>query len=134
MSPTNIIFFSKISKKLRKEVNIVDQSITTNPILISMINMIVVFAVLYALSLIINLIRVMDPTQKKKIASNEVLALINPTPAVSKAIIQEDYDEMIILFTAAIAVYGYNGARIMAVRPIPRTTWSQVARMEGVNR
>lgn len=42
------------------------QPVTTNPVLIAMINMVVVFAVLYGLSLIVNLIRIIDPTQKKK--------------------------------------------------------------------
>jgi len=46
---------------------------------------------------------------------------------------QEDYDEMIILFTAALAAYGHSGAKIVAIRPIGNATWSQAARMEGVN-
>jgi hypothetical protein len=41
------------------------QSATTNPILIMSINMTVVFAVLWGLSRIIRLIRMVDPTQKK---------------------------------------------------------------------
>lgn len=42
------------------------QPITTNPVLIAMINMTVVFAVLYGLSLMIRLITLIDPTQKKR--------------------------------------------------------------------
>jgi len=42
------------------------QPITTNPVLIALINMTVVFAVLYGLSLVIRLIQFIDPTQKKK--------------------------------------------------------------------
>ncbi|EIW20852.1 OadG family protein [Pelosinus fermentans] len=42
------------------------QPITTNPILIALINMTVVFAVLYGLSLVVRLIQVIDPTQKKR--------------------------------------------------------------------
>lgn len=41
------------------------QPVTTNPWLIMFINMTVVFAVLYGLSLIIRLIKVIDPTQKR---------------------------------------------------------------------
>jgi len=41
------------------------QPITTNPLLIMFINMAVVFAVLWGLSLIIRMIKVIDPTQKK---------------------------------------------------------------------
>lgn len=111
------------------------QPITTNPILISIINMTVVFAVLYGLSLIVNLIRIIDPTQKKKIAPIEP-AIVNPASvvSVSEAASLEDYDEMIILFTAAIAAYGQSGARIVAIRPIATPNWSQAARIEGVNR
>lgn len=42
------------------------QPITTNPVLIALINMTVVFCVLYGLSLVVRLIKVIDPTQKKK--------------------------------------------------------------------
>lgn len=48
------------------EVTSVGQPITTNPILIALINMTVVFAVLYGLSLVVRLIQVIDPTQKKR--------------------------------------------------------------------
>lgn len=42
------------------------QPVTTNPFMIALINMTVVFGVLYGLSLLIKLIRLIDPTQKKK--------------------------------------------------------------------
>jgi hypothetical protein len=48
------------------EVTTVGQPVTTNPILIALINMTVVFAVLYGLSLVVRLIQVIDPTQKKR--------------------------------------------------------------------
>lgn len=41
------------------------QPVTTSPWLIMFINMTIVFAVLYGLSFVIRLIRVLDPTQKK---------------------------------------------------------------------
>ena len=112
------------------------QPITTNPVLISMINMTVVFAVLYGLSLIINLIQKIDPTQKKKATPIEAPKSIQQnlvaadTAATSE---QQEYDEMIILFTAAIAAYGHSGAKIVAIRPVGVSTWSQTARMEGVS-
>ena len=46
---------------------------------------------------------------------------------------EEEYDEMIILFTAAIAAYGHSGAKIVAIRPVGGSTWSQTARVEGVS-
>jgi hypothetical protein len=42
------------------------QPITTNPVLIAMINMTVVFTVLYGLSWMIRLITLIDPTKKKR--------------------------------------------------------------------
>jgi len=106
--------------------------VTTNPILIAMINMTVVFAVLYGLSLIVRLIQIIDPTQKKKIDQTELakpteLATVMPTTRS----IQEE-DDMILLFTAAIAAYGHSDAKIVAIRPVGSTTWSQTARVEGV--
>ena len=41
------------------------QPVTTNPWLIMFINMTIVFSVLYGLSLIIRLIKIIDPTKKK---------------------------------------------------------------------
>ena len=51
------------------------QPVTTNPVIIMCINMTVVFAVLYGLSLMIRLIHLMDPTRKKEA----------PVPAAQKA-------------------------------------------------
>lgn len=110
------------------------QPITTNPILIAMINMTVVFAVLYGLSLMIQFITLIDPTQKKKVASNEAAVPVATDPVVADTLSQEEeYDEMILLFTAAIAAYGCSGAKIVAIRPIGVSTWSQTARIESVN-
>ena len=111
------------------------QPITTNPVLIAAINMTVVFAVLYGLSLMIRLITLIDPTQKKKVAATEVSAKVQETTVIADAAMseEEEYDEMILLFTAAIAAYGHSGARIVAIRPVGVTTWSQTARVEGVS-
>lgn len=109
------------------------QPVTTNPVLIALINMTVVFCVLYGLSFVVRLIKVIDPTQKKKIAQEEpeVLETVPTVAAASQP--QEDYDEMMILFTAAIAAYGYKGAKVVAIRPVSSNTWSHAARMETVN-
>jgi Na+-transporting methylmalonyl-CoA/oxaloacetate decarboxylase gamma subunit len=110
------------------------QPITTNPVLIALINMTVVFCVLYGLSLVVRLIKVIDPTQKKKVAQEETNVAEKAVSTVAPlSLPQEEYDEMIILFTAAIAAYGYSGARVVAIRPVSNNTWSQAARMETVN-
>lgn len=110
------------------------QPVTTNPILIAIINMTVVFAVLYGLSLVVQLIQFIDPTKKKRIAQVEPNVLGNTAATtVTTNLLQEDHDEMVILFTAAIAAYGYNNVRVVSIRPAANNTWSQAARMEMVN-
>jgi Na+-transporting methylmalonyl-CoA/oxaloacetate decarboxylase gamma subunit len=116
------------------EVTSVGQPITTNPILIALINMTVVFAVLYGLSLVVRLIQVIDPTQKKKREETEPNSLVKTAATVTATNVpQEDYDEMIILFTAAIAAYGYSNMRVVSIKQANGSTWSQAARMEMVN-
>jgi Na+-transporting methylmalonyl-CoA/oxaloacetate decarboxylase gamma subunit len=109
------------------------QPVTSDPILIAVINMTVVFAVLYGLSLMIRLITLLDPTQKKKaIVIEETVEQVSvDTDRVSNA--QEEHDEMMILFAAAIAAYGHSEARIVAIRPMGNTTWSQTARVESIH-
>ena len=110
------------------------QPVTTNPILIAVINMTVVFAVLYVLSLVVRLIQIIDPTKKKRITQTEPNVVSEAATTITKTIpLQEEYDEMIILFTAAIAAYGYNNVRVVSIRPVSSNTWSQAARMEMVS-
>jgi Na+-transporting methylmalonyl-CoA/oxaloacetate decarboxylase gamma subunit len=110
------------------------QPVTTDPILIALINMTVVFAVLYGLSLVVRMIQVIDPTQKKKIAQEEPDVLETAaTTVTATSLPQEDYDEMMILFTAAIAAYGYSNMKVVSIRPVNGNTWSQAARMEMVS-
>ena len=42
------------------------QAVTTNPVIIMLINMTIVFGVLIALAIMINLIHAIDPTKAKK--------------------------------------------------------------------
>lgn len=110
------------------------QPLTTDPLLISLINMTVVFAVLYGLSLIVRLIQYIDPTRKRMAQTeaaseqNEVEA-ITATEERSKA----ELDELIIVFTAALAAYSQNELRIVSIRPMGSEKWSQAARMEAIN-
>lgn len=115
------------------------QPVTTNPILIAIINMTVVFVVLYGLSLVIQLIQFIDPTKKKKQAQREPQGGLNDlekavTTVAATSLLEEDYDEMMILFTAAIAAYGYSNMRVVSIRQANSNTWSQAARMEMVSR
>jgi len=107
--------------------------VTTNPVLNDLINMTVVFAVLYGLSRVIRWIKDINPTQKKLDQSKYHESLNTASLAPDTTIQEEDYDEMIILFTAAIAAYGHGNVKILAIRPVRNTIWSQTARMEGVH-
>ena len=115
------------------------QPVTTNPILIAIINMTVVFAVLYGLSLVVQLIQFIDPTKKKKRAPEGPQGGLDAvekavTTVAATSLLEEDLDEMMILFTAAIAAYGYSNMRVVSIRQVNGNLWPQTARMEMVSR
>jgi len=119
----------------RNEVNFVGQPVTTNPWLIMLINMTVVFAVLWGLSLIIRVIQKFDPTQKKSGAKTEIAAASAAAPAAAPAAPAApaaDEGRLIAVLAAAIAASGFGAARIVAVRPAGGKGWTQAARVEAV--
>jgi sodium pump decarboxylase gamma subunit len=107
------------------------QPVTTNPLLIMFINMTVVFAVLYGLSLIIRLIKVIDPTQKKKLSepAQPVPAALAPQATAADS---EDEDELAVVIAAAVAAMGYRVVSVAAVRPDISRAWRQAGRLESV--
>lgn len=116
-----------------------DQPVTTNPFVIMLINMTVVFGVLYGLSLIVRLIKVIDPTQKKiatedagkkKIEANAEQT-VAAEPTVTNSTVQAE-DKTFILIAAAIAAYGYSPSQIVSIRPVGGRVWTQTARVEAV--
>ena len=106
-----------------------DQSTMTNPLMISFINMTVVFAVLYALVWVIKFIQIIDPTQKKNVAKTEAAPAAAPELADS----DQNETEVVVLIAAAIAAYGFSASQIVAIRPIGGEAWSQAARLDAVN-
>ncbi len=108
------------------------QPVTTNPLVIMFINMTVVFSVLYGLSLIIRLIKMIDPTQKKSIAKTEPAPVAAPVAAAPAAPAEVDQGQLIAVLAAAVAATGFGAARILAVRPVGGKGWSQAARLETV--
>lgn len=111
---------------------------TSNPFVIMLINMTVVFGVLYGLSLVIRLIKIVDPTKKKivaeddlskkKIATNVEQDITTSAPAQN---VSND-DETFILIAAAIAAYGYSASQIVSIRTVGGEVWRQTARIEAV--
>ena len=128
------------------------QPVTTNPLVIMLINMTVVFIVLVLLGFLIKLIHMIDPTKHQE--EEEALELADevipgdetiPAPVLDEdgkpiplgwSPNDEDEDgvsaEVVAVITAAVAAYGYGG--IKAIRPIERSGWKQSGRTHGPRR
>jgi len=99
--------------------------VTTNPWLISIINMTIVFGVLAALGVLMKIIQLVDPTQKK--TEKPVAA-----PAPAAAPVQDD-SEVIAVIAAAVAALGHSAEDIAYVRRLPEAGWTQNARIEAIS-
>ena len=93
--------------------------VTTNPWLIAVINMTIVFGVLAALGVLMKIIQMVDPTQKK--TANPVAAPV------------QDDSEIIAVIAAAVAALGHSAEEIACVRRLPETGWTQNARIEAIS-
>lgn len=105
--------------------------VTTNPFIIMMINMTVVFVVLVSLSILIRLIHAIDPTKKPEVVTEdheddedtagETQAIISKLQAQNNTpppVIEEGISpEVIAAITAAVACCGISGT-VRAVRVV----------------
>ena len=118
--------------------------VTTNPLIIMMINMTVVFFVLIALSGLIHLIHMVDPTKEPEVAdggsgdeSAESAAIIaklkeNSAPAETPQIEEGISPEVIVAISAAISAYGFSG-QVKAVRIVNNNSgWRRNALDNGI--
>ena len=112
------------------------EPVTTNPFVIMLINMTVVFIVLISLGLVINLIHAIDPTKEKAAPKKEAPAPAPAPAAPAPEPVSADgvSPEVIAVIAAALASYGYGPAAIRAVRPIERDGWKNAGRSFGVQR
>lgn len=112
------------------------EPVTTNPFVIMLINMTVVFIVLISLGLVINLIHAIDPTKEKAAPQKEAPAPAPAPAAPAPEPVSADgvSPEVIAVIAAALASYGYGPAAIRAVRPIERDGWKNAGRSFGVQR
>lgn len=109
------------------------QPVTTNPFIIMLINMTVVFIVLIALMYLIKLIHFLDPTKPKEKKAETPAVVSAPTPAVETPTVAANNDEEIIAaISAAISSMGVTGV-VKAVRPINREGWKQSGRAINMN-
>lgn len=117
--------------------------VTTNPLIIMLINMTVVFLVLTVLGLVINLIHIIDPTKPKQEKQEEAApapaeaaaAPVESVPAAETAGAEEGISpEVVAVIAAAIASYGYGIEQVRAIRPLPRDAWKNSGRAQMANR
>ncbi len=105
--------------------------VTSNPLIIMLINMTVVFIVLVLLSFVIRLIHYVDPTVKKETPKEAPAAEEAAAPAVSAPVAEPGISgEVIAVITAAMAAYGYSSSQIRAVRPVDRVGWKESGRAQ----
>lgn len=96
-------------------------AVTTNPFLIMVINMVIVFSVLWILGYIIRLIHWIDPTKKKaapEIAPAAVTAQPVQTiePADEGQIRRER--TLVAIVTTAIMAYGYQNVKVKSIKRV----------------
>ena len=118
--------------------------VTTNPLIIMMINMTVVFIVLVALMFLIKLIHMVDPTKEPEkpaqVEEEEPLVAVkstsSPAPLPEPEPVEQGVSpEIIAAISAAITAYGFAG-QVKAVRIINHegTPWRAAARFNNVPR
>ena len=96
--------------------------VTTNPWLIALINMTIVFGVLIALGVMMSLLQVIDPTKKK----------VAKPAAVAAAPVQDD-SEIFAVIAAAVAGCGCSTEQIACIRRVKSDAWNVNARAEAIS-
>lgn len=108
--------------------------VTTNPWLIAIINMTIVFGVLIALGVLMSVLQIIDPT-KKKVAKPAVAPTPAAAPAAPAAVaapVQDD-SEIIAVIAAAVAACGCSSEQIACVRRVKTAAWNINARAEAIS-
>lgn len=101
--------------------------VTTNPWLIAIINMTIVFGVLIVLGLVMYIIKAIDPTAKKKPAAK----VVAPAASVAATVIaKKDDAEIIAVIAAAVAACGCSASQVACIRRISSPGWTVNAREE----
>ena len=103
--------------------------VTTNPWLIAIINMTIVFAVLIALGVLMSLIQVIDPTKKK--SATPAAAVPAPKAAAPKA---ADNGALIAVIAAAVAAaQGCSADNVAVLRISKANSWTANSFVDAVS-
>lgn len=95
--------------------------VTTNPLLIMVINMTIVFGVLFLLGYVIQLIHLVDPTRKKESVADEAAPLLEVVAEQEIAATSErpmEEKELAAVVTTAIMAYGYQNVKIKSIKKV----------------
>lgn len=105
----------------------------TNPMLIMLINMTVVFAVLIALGILMKIIYWIDPTRKRTTASAAAEAASAPvaTAPVAEVTTTSNQEEVIAAIIGAVVAMGYSSEQIASIRPAMSAQWRLEGRLSG---
>lgn len=95
--------------------------VTTNPFLIMVITMTIVFGVLILLGFVIQLIALLDPTRKKErpapaAAASQVAASTVESAAAAEAEVSMEEKELAAVVTTAIMACGYQNVKIKSIK------------------
>ena len=117
--------------------------VTTNPLIIMLINMTVVFIVLVSLIYLIKLIHFVDPTKEKpkpeQVEEDEPLVAVKSEPSATSIpapVVEEGIKpEVIAAISAAITAYGFAG-QVKAVHILNHegTPWRASAKFNNLQR
>lgn len=108
--------------------------VTTNPFIIMLINMTIVFVVLFGLALMIRLIHVIDPTKKTEVKTDaQPSVAATPVVQVAPSVTQTNDNALIAVIAAAVAIYVNGEAKITMIRPVESFVWKNSGRLTGIN-
>ncbi len=105
--------------------------VTTNPWLIALINMTIVFSVLASLGVLIMLIKMCDPTQKK--SSSPAAPAAAPAAVAAAPAAVDNSQEIAAVIAAACAATGCSSEQVACVRLAPNAAWAVNARVDALN-
>lgn len=96
------------------------QAVTTNPLLIMVINMTIVFGVLLLLGYVIRFLHWIDPTRKKAQAGavHEETGAIATSAETDLPGSSKEEKELAAVLTTAIMAYGYKDVRIASIKKV----------------